>query len=400
MTTKDYSDPKTIQEIIEQCREQQDEFDSEINLDYLEKALEILDKAIENTPEVDTNREKYIYERNRLYNRYPDLEKWLSGPENDYQLDTKYKYLEWAYGSDDYFERVDRNIIIRYKNQERESGIQKFFEKHKEIFTDQFYYALVGFKGEVYYQDYGHQFYQQNWLGIFLNTQEYPKWADDETFIFENAPPLNLQKKLYLAVEPEFFENETKINKNKNEENQSCFLSFRNKLAEDETHAGFFELSTQLLNKISSLRKLLGTEVTNELDIRSFHFLVDNLYITNEVYENFIVDDGGYESFNYDYWDVDWFSIGKTKNDIKKELQDSQMEEMKRLKGDRERLLGMIDIERDGVINLRLVLNTHKDYQYSDTEYVEIYPRSYYYFSDLPISDFLAMFPDLEQEEK
>ena len=400
MTKKDYSDPKTLQKTIEKCRSLQEFFNWEFNLKLLEQAIEILNEAIENTMKNDPIQEKYIYERNRLHNRYPDLERWLSLPRYNYQLDFKYEYSECFYGSDAYSEEVNRNIILKYINQDKESKIHNFFAKHKEIFIDQFHYALIGFIGKVYYQEWGQKFYNRDWVTNFLNDQEYPKRGYDDTEIIQNAPPIDEQKKIYLHFNPNFREDKPnnltkKIEKNKN---QSNYLTFRNYLTEEwEMPVGYFEFSNQLISKISSLRTLLGSEAITKLDIQSFHFLVDYLYMTNELYEKFVYEEGGYKMFNWQYWDKQWFSIHDLKKDIKKELKKqippSQIADMCQLKGNKnEKIFGIIDIDKDGFVNLRLVLNTHREYIASDNGYEEYYPRSYYYFYDLYISDFLEIF--------
>jgi len=101
MTTKDYSDPKTVQEIIDKVRDLQDSFDKHSNLDHLEEVIKILGEAIENTSEEEASQKKYLNERNRLVDRYPYVQSWLSEDRNpyiqswlsedgyDYQLDIK-----------------------------------------------------------------------------------------------------------------------------------------------------------------------------------------------------------------------------------------------------------------------------------------------------------------------
>lgn len=65
MTDKDYTEPQTIQAIIRKSRNLQMKFNSEINLDFLEKAIRTLNTAIENTPQNHPSKQAYVNERNR-----------------------------------------------------------------------------------------------------------------------------------------------------------------------------------------------------------------------------------------------------------------------------------------------------------------------------------------------
>ncbi|MBW6475327.1 MAG: hypothetical protein K0B14_19525 [Anaerolineaceae bacterium] len=392
MTTKDYSDPKTVEEIIEQCRWLQEDFNSEINLDYLEKAIEMLDNAIENSPEDDPSREKYIYERNRLYNRYPDLDEWLSEPRYDYQLDIRYNY-EWFNENNEY---LDREIIIKYlseENRKREKDMQEFFDKHKEIFVDQFDYALVGFEGERYSQVFDEKMRSQNWIGIFLDSQGYPDMAFDETFIIRNAPPLDADSKIYLPVKPNTLDKKTHKFPDQKDKNRDCSsimpidVDLWDFEGEQDTSKGYFEFTSQLINKIVFVSNLLNTKDINDLDINSFHFLIDLLHLNEDVYEKIKNPLGVIEECN--------FTLSGDPSVIDKKLIPStNWSELRRLTGNREeKIFGTIEITKNGYVKMSLVLNNHysADLNY---EYLEYNSDSFEILSDLSISAFLAMFSD------
>ncbi|HAW58973.1 MAG TPA: hypothetical protein DCX03_08200 [Bacteroidales bacterium] len=397
MTTKDYSDPKTVQKIIEKCRRLQEEFNSEINLDYLEKSIEILNKAIENTPKDEPSRENYIDERNQLHNRYPDLQKWLSGPRNKYKLDIKYIYS----CLNENHERLDRYIIIKALNElnrERERAIQDFLNSHKEIFSDQFDYALAGFEGIRDYQYFPEQDHWQHWVGIFLNSQGYPKWANDEAFKIKNAPSLDEDRKIYLPVRPKNKNKDPhKLQVQKPNNGDSSYLMPINVSVwcwddEAEDSRGYFEFSNQLMGKIVSLNELIQTKDVKNLDIKSFHFLIDYLYINGDVCEKIKNSEGSIEEYGYTHSGV------PTVID-KKQVPSADWGELRRLAGDRgEKIFGTIEITQTGFVNLRLVFNNHPYSSSFEFEYWDSNPNAYEIHSNLPTNTFLAMFPDLDED--
>ena len=397
ITFKNYSDPKTVQDTIEKCTLLQEKFNEEINLELLEEAINLLNDAIDNTTEDNPSQEKYIYERNRIYNRYPDVEKWLSGPRYDYQLDIKYIYN----CLNENHERLDRNIIINYLsgfNRKREKDIQEFFNKYREIFMGQFDYALVEFEGKRYSQDFGEKLRLQNWLGIFLNSQEYPKWANDESFTFKNAPPLDEDCKIHLPVRLKINnKNPHKFPDQKaNNGNCRCLMPINVYVwywdGEPEDSRGYFEFSSQLIRKIASLDKLIQTEDVNNLDIKSFHFLIDYLYINNDVYEKIENSEGSIEPYSY-------IDSGDPIVIDKNQIPAANLDELRRLRGDREeKIFGTIEISQTSLVNLRLVFNNHPYSSSFEFEYWEDNPNSYVIHSQLPTSSFLEMFSGLHED--
>jgi hypothetical protein len=394
MTTKDYSDPKITQKLIDKARYLQEEFNREINLDYLEEATKILKKAIEKTQEDDPSHKKYIDERNRLFNRYPDIENWLSGHRYDYQLDLKYIYS----CLNENHEYLDRYVIIKYLNEfnrKKEKDMQEFFLKYKKIFMYQFDYALVGFEGKRLFQDFAEKVRWQNWVGIFLTSMAYPNFASDETFIVKNAPPLDGEKKIYLPIRPNFLDEDSHkfLDQKVNNGDHSYIMPINIDVWywEDvpNTTRGYFEFSSQLIRTITSLNKLIYTDALNNLAINSFHFLIDYLYINGDVYEKIKNSEG-----SYNYWESGGNQYGVTSVIDKQEIPSANWAELRQIKGNREEcIFGTIEIKNNN-INLRLVFNNHP-YNSFEYEYWEENPNSY----EIPISDFLAMFPDLDQDE-
>lgn len=397
MPSNDYSGPRIVQLIIDQTQDLQDQFNVEITLDYLEKALEILDKAIENTPEDDPSRDIFIDERNQLYNRYPDLEKWLSGPGYDYQLDIKYIYS----CLNENHERLDRYIIIKALNEfnrKREKDIQDFLDSHKEIFTNQFDYALAGVEGSRDHQFFPEQDHWQKWVGIFLNSQGYPKWANDESFTIKNAPALDEDRKIYLPVRPNIKNKDPhKFQEQKdNNGDCSCLMPINVRVwcwdDDAEDSRGYFEFSSQLIRKIASLNKLIQTKDIKNLDIKSFHFLIDHLCINGDVYEKIKNSEGSIEEYGHTH-------SGIPAVIDKKQIPSADWAELRRLAGDRrEKIFGTIEITQTGFINLRLVFNNHPYSSSFEFEYWDSNPNAYEIHSNLPTIDFLAMFSDLDKE--
>jgi len=428
MTTKDYTDPKTMQEIIEKCRSLQEEFNSEINLDYLEKALEILDKAIENTPEDDPSREKYIYERNRLYNRYPDVERWLSGPRCDYQLDIKYEY---AYDNEEQ-EELHRYIIIKHKNNfnvKREKDSQAFIEKHREIFQNQFDYALVGFQGNRYEQMEYQTDHWQDWVSIFLSKQEYPKiFPCDESFEIFNAPPLDGDHIVYLPIKPNSSGDSGKKQGKGKDSFNNCFLLplYKKDGAEDTDRPNaLLEFSSILLNDIAKIGQLNDRHEVKDLDIKSFHFIGNKIYISEEMNDMY-----KQHAYYYKEWLFDNIALTGNKAIPKSDVQGLDLDDFLCFEGNRsQKSYVEISISREGYVKsnevnveggfakLRLLFNFSDLFFEDDVpEYVleewdpsedlfdyefwEDNPNEYEIFSDLPLGDFLALFPGFPDNNK
>jgi hypothetical protein len=417
MTNRNYSDPKTMEKIIKKCRELQEEFNSEINLDYLEEALAILEKAIENTSEEDPGWEKYVNERNRLYNRYPDIERWLSEPRNDYQIDVK----PIVSVENENREDLDLNIFIKNLNEfnrRKKLELQEFFNKHKNIFIKQFDYAMVGFEGTLYCEIFPpkFEFYNEDsWVSIFLRKFLHYRFSYDESFKIYNAPPLvgPRTNKVYIPVRPNFFDEDPNnfpilITNNINHAYMMpidiIVENFGYSDSGQDISRGFFEFSSQLINQISSLHTLIQKIDLNELDIKSFHFLVDYLHINNKIYEKIKNSRGSYGSSVPGKQHIKVFG----KNQILSE----KWPGLQRLVGDRkEKIFGHIEItfedwqnheiviSKNGYVNLRIVFNNHPYGESLNFEYWNDNPNSYNILSRVPLSEFIAMFSDLQEEE-
>jgi hypothetical protein len=97
----------------------------------------------------------------------------------------------------------------------------------------------------------------------------------------------------------------------------------------------------------------------------------------------------------------------------KEQIPSTEWDKLRCLKGDhQENVFGNIEIQKEGFINgervmlpdsfisLKLFYNNNDprlnsyDWEITSNDY------SYEFYSNLPTNDFLAMFPDLEQEEK
>jgi len=149
----------------------------------------------------------------------------------------------------------------------------------------------------------------------------------------------------------------------------------------------------------------LKTKEVGDLDIKSFNFLIEFLYIEDGVYENLIIDEETIKDWKHSY---------EQKSDIKiinkKQIPSAEWGKLRCLKGDhRENVFGNIEIKKEGFIDgervmledsfvsLRLFYNNQNpelnsyDWEITNSDY------HHTYFDNLPTNDFLAMFPDLDE---
>ena len=280
-----YKNSKQSNSVIDKSQELQKRFENTINLSYLEKAKNLVNEAIEKSAADDSNRALYVSELNHLHEEFPKLKEWLSGSKCDYQLDIRY-----IYDADNLeYEELNRCVIITYRNDvnNNKKNMQNFFKQHKAVFDDQFLYAKVGFEGNSYEQSAYQTDHWQDWVSIFLSKLDYPKMMpNDESFEIVNAPPLDGSRKVYLPVQPDYLlDSELNLDSEIKSPGGGYRLLFYldDEGEKPEKPVFFLVISDNLLDSIVDTGKLIASKQGIDLDVRSFHFLINKIYISEEM---------------------------------------------------------------------------------------------------------------------
>jgi len=66
-------------------------FEEELNLNYLENAINLLAKLANQLPIEEPNKEMLIAEINLITRKYSNIDKWLAGSKCNYQVDIRYQ---------------------------------------------------------------------------------------------------------------------------------------------------------------------------------------------------------------------------------------------------------------------------------------------------------------------
>lgn len=384
MTTKDYSHHQTAQKVIDQARDLLKKFSRNINLEYLESAKDLLTKAIENTPDGDNNKEMCLSELGNMYQNFPLLDEWLAGPRMDY-LDEIFHHFEYW---NEEGEELDRTVLITAlndTNKQREEALETFFSNHNDVFDKNFYYAKAGFEGLALYQGCYSSHQSDDWVSIFLNQYGWRKlrFEDDGPFRIENAPAFQTS----IISKPYFPENNINLSDRNHPGNtQEYLIPFMIDGFPEEgiESTALCVISSNLINKISKLISLIKSGEINDLDIESFVYFADYIYLENDLHN------GRIDEF-YNISDEVYVSLPEDNPDEilipEDDWVESDLDEFTKFDHGRDKLINcVIEISTDGLMNIKLLINPD-DYDY---EYWLENPYEFTLLHNLKVEEFLS----------
>ena len=299
MTSKDYSDPEVVEEVIEKARELIGRLGSKsIHKSDIEEVAKILSNALENSTKDHAAYKKYNSIKKDLIRIYPDLDKWMEKkPSLEDNVDYHVDFIQPNFLVDDnWINTLARIFPINDFNKKRLLDLLKFCVDHPIIFGFQFEpeSLLLGiFQGLEIERNYAGDWQESIFKKYFEKSMDFngPVYREfknskivlpvipprAEPKIYSHYDPQNPQAKFYGTLFQDLPYKKEIINK--------YLISIP---MWDQTFDVNFEFSNRLITKVKEIKKLLQRKEMNQLEIESIRLKMENVYIDDENFQRFL----------------------------------------------------------------------------------------------------------------